>query len=47
MREVALWLGDFGNRMHKENRLKEAEFVQKLALGLPQSAVQPTSLAAT
>jgi tetratricopeptide (TPR) repeat protein len=34
MRDVAHWLGDFGNRLQKENRLKEAEFVQKLALGL-------------
>ena len=34
MREVARWLGDFGNRLQKKNRLKEAEFVQKLALGL-------------
>jgi predicted Zn-dependent protease len=34
MREVALWLADFGNRLQKKNSLKEAEFVQKLALGL-------------
>jgi len=34
MRDVARWLGDFGNRLQKKNRLKEAEFVQKLALGL-------------
>ena len=34
MHDVALWLGDFGNRLQKKNRLKEAEFVQKLALGL-------------
>lgn len=34
MREVALWLADFGNRLQKKNSFKEAEFVQKLALGL-------------
>lgn len=34
MHDVARWLGDFGNRLQKKNRLKEAEFVQKLALGL-------------
>ena len=34
LHEVARWLGDFGNRLQKKNRLKEAEFVQKLALGL-------------
>jgi hypothetical protein len=34
MREIALWLVDFGSRMQKDNRLKEAEFVQNLALGL-------------
>lgn len=34
MRDVARWLGNFGTRLQKENRLKEAEFVQKLALGL-------------
>lgn len=34
MREVALWLVDFGSRLQRENSLKEAEFVQRLALGL-------------
>lgn len=34
MREIAVWLVDFGMRLQKENRLKEAEFVQKLALAL-------------
>ena len=34
LHEVARWLGDFGNRLQKKNRLKEAEFVQMLALGL-------------
>ena len=34
MRAVALWLADFGSRLQKKNSLKEAEFVQKLALGL-------------
>jgi predicted Zn-dependent protease len=34
MREVSLWLADFGNRLQKRNSFKEAEFVQKLALGL-------------
>jgi len=34
LREVAEWLTDFGGRMQRENRFKEAEFVQKLALAL-------------
>jgi hypothetical protein len=34
MHDVARWLGDFGNGLQKKNRLKEAEFVQRLALGL-------------
>ena len=34
MREVALWLVDFGNRLHKEKSFKQAEFVQKLAVDL-------------
>jgi tetratricopeptide (TPR) repeat protein len=34
LREIAVWLVDFGTRMQNENRLKEAEFVQKLALSL-------------
>jgi len=33
MREIALWLVDFGKRLQDEDRLKQAEFVQKLALG--------------
>ena len=32
IREIAIWLVDFGARMQRQNRLKEAEFVQKLAL---------------
>jgi hypothetical protein len=48
MREVALWLCDFGNRLQKEDRLKEAEFVQKLALGLqPDKYFTQLPLAAT
>ncbi len=34
MREIALWLAEFGNRLHKEQSFKQAEFVQKLALDL-------------
>jgi hypothetical protein len=34
MREVACLLGNFGDGLQKENRFKEAEFVQKLAFGL-------------
>ena len=34
MREVALWLVEFGDKLQQQNRLKEAEFVQKLARGL-------------
>jgi len=34
MRQVALWLVNFGNQLQNENQLKQAEFVQKLALGL-------------
>jgi tetratricopeptide (TPR) repeat protein len=48
MREVALWLCDFGNRLQRENHLKEAEFVQKLALGLqPDQPFTQLPLAAT
>jgi hypothetical protein len=48
MREVALWLGDFGNRLQEEDRLKEAEFVQKLALELlPDQSSTLLPLAAT
>jgi predicted Zn-dependent protease len=34
MREVACWLEKFGDGLQKENRFKEAEFVQRLAFGL-------------
>jgi len=34
MREVALWLAEFGHRLHKEQSFKQAEFVQKLAVDL-------------
>ena len=48
MREVALWLVDFGNRLHKENSFKQAEFVQKLALNLqPDQYFTNLPLAAT
>jgi len=48
MREVALWLGEFGDRLQAENRLKEAEFVQMLALGLqPDQYFTQLPLAAT
>ena len=48
MRAVALWLADFGCRLQKENSLKEAEFVQKLALGLqPDQPFTQLPLAAT
>ena len=48
MRDVARLLGDFGSRLQKENRLKEAEFVQKLALGLqPDQYFTKLPLAAT
>lgn len=48
MRDVARLLGDFGSRLQKKNRLKEAEFVQKLALGLqPDQYFTKLPLAAT
>jgi hypothetical protein len=48
MREVALWLIDFGHRLQEENRLREAEFVQKLALSLqPDQYFTKLPLAAT
>lgn len=48
MREIALWLGEFGARLQAENRLKEAEFVQRLALGLqPDQYFTQLPLAAT
>ena len=48
MCEVALWLCDFGNRLQKENRFKESEFVQQLALGLqPNQYFTNLSLATT
>lgn len=34
LRKSARWLVDFGNRLQKDTRLKEAEFVQKLAWAL-------------
>jgi tetratricopeptide (TPR) repeat protein len=48
IRELAVWLGQFGNRLQKEFRLKEAEFVQKLALALqPDHYFTKLPLAAT
>ena len=48
MREVALWLAGFGKRLHSEERYKEAEFVQRLALQLlPQAGFTLLPLAAT
>lgn len=48
MRQIAAWLGDFGHKLHNENRLKEAEFVQKLALELlPDQSSTMLPLAAT
>ena len=48
IRELAVWLGQFGNRLQKEFRLKEAEFVQKLALALqPDRYFTNLPLAAT
>jgi hypothetical protein len=43
MREIAMWLGEFGARLQAENRLKEAEFVQRLALGLQPDQYSPSS----
>lgn len=48
VRELAVWLGQFGNRLQREIRLKEAEFVQKLALALqPDQYFTKLPLAAT
>lgn len=48
MAEVARWLSDFGRRLQSANRLKEAEFVQKLALRLqPHQPFTNLSLAET
>lgn len=48
MQAVVDWLGDFGSRLQNENRLKEAEFVQKLALELlPDHSSTTLPLAAT
>lgn len=48
MREVALWLVAFGKRLQGEERYKEAEFVQKLALELqPEESFTLLPLAAT
>lgn len=48
IREVALWLVAFGKRLQGEERYKEAEFVQKLALELrPEESFTLLPLAAT
>lgn len=48
MREVALWLAGFGRKLQSEERYKEAEFVQKLALQLlPETGFTLLPLAAT
>lgn len=48
MGEVARWLGDFGGELQRQDRLKEAEFVQKLALRLqPELPFASLSLAET
>lgn len=48
MRKVAGWLGDFGMDLEKQGRLKEAEFVQKLAFTLePDQSFTALPLAAT
>lgn len=48
MQQVALWLVNFGHQLQKEDRLKQAEFVQKLALGLePEGHFTKLGLATT
>jgi hypothetical protein len=48
MNDIGGWLSDFGIRMQNENRLKEAEFVQGLALALlPDRPSTMLPLAAT
>jgi hypothetical protein len=48
MNDIGGWLSDFGMRMQNENRLKEAEFVQGLALALlPDRPSTMLPLAAT
>jgi hypothetical protein len=48
MREIALWLAEFGTRLQTEARYKEAEFVQKLAVRLqPEEDFTLLPLAAT
>jgi hypothetical protein len=48
MKEIVAWLSDFGDRLRHENRLKEAEFVQKLGLELlPDQSSTMLQLAAT
>jgi hypothetical protein len=48
MHDIARWLGDFGSRLQKQNRLKEAEFMQRLALQLqPDQYFTNLPLAAT
>lgn len=39
MREVCLWLVEFGKKLHDENSLKQAEFVQRLALAFEPERV--------
>ena len=48
MREVALWLAGFGQRLQAEARYREAEFVQKLAVRVqPEESFTLLPLAAT
>lgn len=48
LREIALWLADFGNRLQKETSFKQAAFVQKLAVGLqPKPVITNLPLTAT
>lgn len=39
MREICLWLVEFGKKLHGENSFKPAEFVQQLALGFEPERV--------
>lgn len=39
MREICLWLVEFGRRLQSENSLKQAEFVQRLALAFEPERV--------
>ena len=48
MRQIAVWLAAFGRKLQAEDRYKEAEFVQKLALQLePEAGFTLLPLAAT